>query len=169
MLCHISTSSWSIFAILNKIPGEEFSASHVVSLFICNIKDEDYKQEISILKTSNKQKCVQATRKGERELVRTRAEHRKLRQLPKRLWEEDLALPHSYKLRQVGDGILSAEVPLTNRRFIHLQKEWYRSLNEQSQDFIRKYNREVCSGIVSPSIQPLLGVTLIPSTPRLVW
>ena len=37
-------------------------------------------------------KCVQAIRKRERELVRTRAERRKLRQLPKRLREEDLAL-----------------------------------------------------------------------------
>ena len=88
-------------------------------------------------------KCVQAIRKRERELVRTRAERRKLRQLPKRLREEDLALLHSYKLRRVGDGILSGEVPLTNRGFIRLQKEQYRSLNEQNQDFIRKYNREV--------------------------
>ena len=60
---------------LNKIPGEEFSASHGVSLFLRNIHNDDYKQEISILKTSNEHDimhCVQAIRKRERKLIRVR-------------------------------------------------------------------------------------------------
>ena len=35
---------------LNRILGEEFSPSHCVSIFLRNIKDDNYDQEISILK-----------------------------------------------------------------------------------------------------------------------
>ena len=89
---------------LNKIPGEEFSSSHGVSLFLRNIHDEDYRQEISILKTSNEQNimhCVQAIRKRERELIQIRADKRKLRQYPKHLRDEDLLWIQNNKLRQI--------------------------------------------------------------------
>ena len=137
---------------LNKIPGEEYSASHGVSLFLRNIKDDDYQQEISILKTSNEQnimKCVQAIRKRERELLRIRAERRKLRQYPKRLRDEDLLCIQGNKLRRVGDGTISGDVHLTNKGFIHLSNDQYRSLDEPSKTFIRQYNKQVRAGLYS--------------------
>ena len=156
---------------LNKIPGEEFSASHGVSLFLRNIHNDDYKQEISILKTSNEHDimhCVQAIRKRERKLIRVRAERRKLRQYPKCLREDDIMWLQAQKLRRIGDGTITGNVQLTAKGFIHLDNEQYRSLNDKSRKFIKQYNTQIRAGHNTPSVPLPPGVTLIPSTPQLV-
>ena len=156
---------------LNKIPGEEFSASHGVSLFLRNIHNDDYKQEISILKTSNEHNimhCVQAIRKRECEVIQVRAERRKLRQYPKRLREDDIMWLQAQKLRRIGDGTITGNVQLTAKGFIHLDNEQYRSLNDKSRKFIKQYNTQIRAGHNTPSVPLPPGVTLIPSTPQLV-
>ena len=156
---------------LNKIPGEEFSASHGVSIFLRNIKDDDYQQEISILKTANEQNimtCVQAIRKRERELIRIRAERRKLRTFPKRLRDEDLLSLHANKLRRVGDGKITGDIRLTAKGFIKLPSDQFRSLDDKSRNFVMNYNRQVRAGFQPPSLTPPNGANVIPSTPRLI-
>ena len=57
---------------------------------------------------------------------------------------------------------------LTNKGFIHLSNNQYRSLDEPSKTFIRQYNKQVRAGLSASTIPVPPGVTLIPSTPRLV-
>ena len=128
---------------LNKIPGEHFSPSHGVSLFLRNIHDDEYKTQVGILKTSNEQdimKCVQAIRKQERELIRIRAKKRKLKQHVRRLHDEgffdnDDSLPPR-KIRRIKKNELAGDVPTNQRGYISLDRERYQNLDDSSKRFI---------------------------------
>ena len=70
--------------------------------------------------------CVQAICKRERELIRIRAERRKLRTHPKHLRDEDMVWLQANKLRRIGDGTISGNIHLTSNGFIRLSREDYR-------------------------------------------
>ena len=158
---------------LNKIPEENFSPSHGVSLFLHNIQDDDYKTTVGILKMSNEQdimKCFQAIGKRERELIRACAEKCKLRQHVRRLCNEgyfdanDLHPPA--KLRRLEGITLTGDIKTNDWGYISISKEQYRNLANNNKQFIKDYNQCVKAGKSTNTVRIPQGINIIPTTAR---
>ena len=163
------------FRDLNKIPGEEYSNSHGISLFLRNIHDPDYTTTTGILKTSNEMdlmKCVTAIRKRERELLRSRSEKRKLHQHIKRLRNEGLLDDETpsrpQKVRRMQDTItLQGEIELTKDGYIHLENDTFANLDSMSKEFVKKYNGNVKRGVPMKESEVPSGIIIRTKANRL--
>lgn len=71
---------------LDKIPGESYSESHAVYLFLKNILDVEYDTTVTYLQNngSNLSECINTIRKAERDLIRKRSDRRKFKQVIRR-------------------------------------------------------------------------------------
>ena len=71
---------------LDKIPGEGYSESHAVYLFLKKIMDSDYDTTVTYLRNngSDLAECINTVRKAERDLLWKRSDKRRLKHMVRR-------------------------------------------------------------------------------------
>ena len=162
---------------LDKIPGEGFSPSHTVYLFLRNISDPEYDTTIQFLKNNKADfdECVSAVRKYERELSQKRAQRRKMKNLVRRYHEElKTTATHedrhgnndpderTTKIRRFNGKI----TPNPRTNLLAVPSQDWRNLEKEKRDFITDYNSRVKHGESIENLVPPDGLTILKNTPR---
>jgi hypothetical protein len=124
---------------LSRIPGEGFSASAELQLFIRNIADENYLQTAQWLRNSNGltiQDAITAIRKAERDLrdrIKAKPVYLQMARQTNGTGDEDMTPYHG-------------PINETDKGFLKLPPEDFRRLNTEGRDFIIAYNSRIKHG-----------------------
>lgn len=165
-------SAW--YRDLEKIPGESYSKSHVVFLFLKNITDPDYATTVEIArgnKTITLDDCITRIRKKERELIQKRVERKRLKSVVRRMKHEpgdsddddddsDAPTPKrrkTGKARRVQEKGKTSDKPSDNQKFegelatterglLRFKSDCWKKMNEKDQEWVREYNAAVKHG-----------------------
>lgn len=172
---------------LDKIPGEGYSSSHAVYLFLKNIVDKDYDSTVTFLRNngSNLNDCINALRKAERDLSQKRSERRKMRQFVRRAKsaelessdEEEYEKPSSRKRRKKNHEEnyitttkprkLAGKITTTQKGFISFPYDEWKKLEEEDKVKIQEYNARLKHGESTDDIQWPQGVTIVTKSRRI--
>lgn len=164
---------------LDKIPGEGYSASHAVYLFLKNIIDKDYETTVTYLRNSasDLNECINALRKAERDLSQKRSERRKLRQFVRRAKSVDLEssdddeeenTPRKRRKKEhfqsrmiiTKPRKLSGKITTTAKGFLSFPYEEWKVLEEDDKVKIQEYNARMKHGESTEDIKWPDGVTI---------
>ena len=162
-----------------KIPGEGLSPSHGVYLFLKNIIDPDYKATVQFCRnqTSTLNECVSAVRKTERDLLRQRAERRKMQQIARRIIRDDNKENFDNsesKSSERDDDLDNDNHPKRQKREIETNKkgkiflnykEW-ETLVKDEKTFINDWNRAIKNGDPTEELKMPEGITIVTKARR---
>jgi hypothetical protein len=162
------------FRELECIPGEGYSQSHGVYLFLKNICDTDYAPTVVFLRNNSAtlEECVVALRKSERDLAGQRTERRRLKQVIRRMKTKDEsdsdesedARPAKKKFKRARR--LTGEIQTTPKGFLHFPHEDWKELTVDEQKLIQSFNAKTKHGESVDKLQWPSGVTIVSKARR---
>ena len=145
-----------------KIPGEELSPSHGVYLFLKNISDPEYEATVRFCRNQNSdlKDCVSAIRKAERDLIRKRAEKRKLDQYIRRLVQENQDnKKESKKRKSESDDNHPMTIKTDDKGYFHFRRAEWIELTKQEKMFVKNWNKAIRNGNSTKDLKPPDGFT----------
>ena len=134
------------FRELESIPGEGYSPSHAVYLFLGNISHPDYEITVAYLRntTSNLEACITSLRKAERDIMKKNANKRRMKATIRR-WKEEEGLnvdeqeqPKKKKARR-----FKGEVEPNEHGFIKVSNENWKTMESDQKRFVQSYNAKI--------------------------
>jgi hypothetical protein len=161
-------SGW--YRDLQKVPGEGYSKSHAVYLFLKNITDVEYQTTVTFCRNTNAtlDECITAVRKQERDIIQKRIERKRLKSVVRRMKSENLdsddddddsvtqtAKRHkSNRTRRVqaknnkaiDNCKFEGELATTERGLLRFQSECWKKMDAKDQEWVREYNASVKHG-----------------------
>jgi hypothetical protein len=164
------------FRELECIPGEGYSKSHGVYLFLKNIVDTDYAPTVVFLRNNSAtlEECVVALRKSERDLAGKRTERRRLKQVIRRMKHQDESEsdgnesedePPRKKFKRARR--LTGEIQTTPKGFLHFPHEDWKELTSEEQKLIQSFNAKTKHGESVDKLQWPSGVTIVSKARRI--
>ena len=155
---------------LDLIPGEGFSSSHKVQIFLKNIKDPEYAMIVKILQSNNSglSECYTKIRKEERTIVQARNDNRKARntyQRMKRTYQEQGQYPPSRtkRIRRTTNQDGDIKITPNDKGLLSVSKDiWFDTLSEDSKTFIQNYNAKIKHNESVAELVPPTGITVHP-------
>ena len=152
-----------LYRDLARVPGEGYTPSHAVYLFLKNIIDPEYKVQVALMKSqgANLKKCIVAIQKQEQELQQRSVEKRRLQATMRRMKEDldgsDTDEPSAkrakkMKVRRVYEGTESenckfeGELKTTEKGLLRFEGSCWKKMDEKEKQFVREYNASVRHG-----------------------
>jgi len=171
---------------LDKIPGEGYSESHAVYLFLKNILDTDYDTTVTYLRNngSDLSECINTIWKAERDLLRKRSDRRKMKNMIRRnkhdpdcISEDDV--PNDRRLprkrgssdnggvfRESKTQRLTGNITKSEKGFISIPYNDWKNLADDEQALVQEYNAWLKHGESTDDIKWPDGVIFVKKTRR---
>ena len=150
---------------LAKIPGEGYTKSHAVYIFLKHITDEDYKTTVTFCRNtkSSLADCISAIRKHERDITQQKLERHRLKATIKRLKEtmdsddEQDVEPKPKRTKKIRRATATPEEHAENCKFegeliptdkglLRFVSACWKKMDDKAKDFVRDYNASVKHG-----------------------
>ena len=165
---------------LAKIPGEGYTKSHVVYIFLKHITDEDYKTTVAFCRNTkgSLSDCISAIRKQERDLTQQKLEKHRLKATIKRMKEtvdsddeatEEPKTKRAKKTRRTTATTpdktaenckFEGELIPTEKGLLRFNGDCWKAMDEKHKEFVREYNACVKHGDPVTKVTYPTGITV---------
>ena len=168
------------FRDLDKVPGEGYTKSHGVYLFLKNISDTDYQTTVTFCRNTNAtlDGCVAAIRKQERDLQQKRLVKRQFTTAIRRMKDggelsddESVESPKKKSKKTKTRKVDSTSTPSQNAKFegeltttekglLRFDGPCWRKMDDKGKDFVREYNAAVKFGEPTGKVNMPQGISV---------
>ena len=168
------------FRDLEKVPGEGYTKSHAVYLFLKNITDPDYQTTVTFCRNTNSslEACVGAVRKQERDLQQKRMAKRQFSTTVRRMKadgelsdDESIKSPtkkqKKTKARKIGNTTpvpentkFEGELSTTEKGLLRFNGTCWNKMEDEEKEFVREYNSTIKHGESPDKVTMPKGITV---------
>ena len=164
---------------LAKIPGEGYTKSHAVYIFLKHISDEDYKTTVAFCRNTKGSlaDCISAIRKHERDITQQKLEKHRLKATIKRLKEssdsddETTIEPKNKRAKKTRRTTVTSDKTAENNKFegelvptekglLRFDGTCWKTMDEKAKEFVREYNACVKHGDPTTKVTYPDGITV---------